>query len=62
MPENPRVRLADAITHFLLASIILLDVINGEPLFLRTIAFVLSMALAPTAAVIILVKIYIFIS
>ena len=61
MAEHPRVRLADAITHFLLASIILLHVDTAEYLLLEPAAIIFSLVLAPLAAVIIVFKAYVFV-
>jgi hypothetical protein len=58
MAENPRVRLADAITHFLLASIILLHVDTAEYPLLEPAAVLFSMVLAPIAAAIIIYDLY----
>ncbi|SIS21321.1 hypothetical protein SAMN05421752_1352 [Natronorubrum thiooxidans] len=62
MAELPRVRLADAITHLLLALLFLLHVDTAELPLLRTAAIVFSMVLAPIAAAIILYKVYIYLN
>jgi len=61
MAEHPRVRLADAITHFLLASILLLHVDTADYPLLEPAAVLFSMIFAPIAATIIIYKIYKFI-
>lgn len=60
MAKQLQIRLADAITHFLLALIILVHVDTAELPLLRTVAVGFSMVLAPIAAAIILYHLYQF--